>query len=49
MNAYRDLPEEVLRMLALRELAGKLPQIGQLTVTPDLLTGLLSRLGTPSE
>lgn len=45
MAAYRDLPDAVLQMLALRELAGKLPQIGQLTVTPDILTGLLSRFG----
>jgi regulator of protease activity HflC (stomatin/prohibitin superfamily) len=45
MAAYRDLPDAVLQMLALRELAGKLPQIGQLTVTPDILTGLLTRFG----
>ncbi len=45
MAAYSDLSEAVLQMLTLRELAGKLPQIGQLTVTPDVLTGLLTRLG----
>jgi regulator of protease activity HflC (stomatin/prohibitin superfamily) len=45
LAAYRDLPEAVLQMLALRELAGKLPQIGQLTVTPDILTGLIARFG----
>ena len=32
----------VLQALALREFAGQLPEIGQLTVTPDVLTGLLS-------
>jgi regulator of protease activity HflC (stomatin/prohibitin superfamily) len=45
MAAYRDVPEAVLTMLALRELAGNLPSIGQLTVTPDLLSGLLARFG----
>lgn len=44
MGAYRDLPDAVLQMLALRELAGRLPQIGQLTVTPDVVTGLLAKL-----
>lgn len=33
-----------LLALALRELGGQLPQIGQLTVTPDLLTNLVGRL-----
>jgi len=45
LAAYRDLPPAVLHALALRELAGQLPEIGQLTVTPDVLTGLLNRLG----
>ena len=31
----------MLRALTVRELAGQLPQIGQLTVTPDLLADLL--------
>jgi len=44
MTAYRDLPPAVLQALALREVAGQLPEIGQLTVTPDVLTGLLGRL-----
>ncbi|RRR98182.1 SPFH domain-containing protein [Glycomyces terrestris] len=43
MAAYRDLPTEVLQALAIRELAGQLPQINQLTITPDLLSGALSR------
>ncbi|WP_432841224.1 SPFH domain-containing protein [Dactylosporangium sp. CA-092794] len=45
LAAYRDLPPAVLQALALRELAGQLPEIGQLTVTPDVVTGLLNRLG----
>ncbi len=44
LAAYRDLDPQVLHGLALRELAGNLPEIGQLTVTPDLLTDLLGRL-----
>jgi regulator of protease activity HflC (stomatin/prohibitin superfamily) len=44
MAAYRDLPPTVLQALALRELAGQLPEIGQLTVTPDLLTNALARV-----
>jgi regulator of protease activity HflC (stomatin/prohibitin superfamily) len=46
LAAYREMPPAVLQALALRELAGQLPEIGQLTVTPDVVTGLLSRLGT---
>ncbi|HKS99476.1 MAG TPA: SPFH domain-containing protein [Rugosimonospora sp.] len=44
LAAYRDLPPDVLRTLALRELAAHVPDIGQLTVTPDILTALASRL-----
>ena len=44
LAAYRDLPVEVLQALALKEFAGQLPEIGQLTVTPDVVTGLLSKL-----
>ena len=45
LAAYRDLPPAVLHGLALRELAGQLPEIGQLTLTPDVLTNLVTRLG----
>jgi len=40
----------VLQALALKEFAGQLPEIGQLTVTPDVITGLVSKLtnGGPS-
>ncbi|GAA4677273.1 SPFH domain-containing protein [Phytohabitans rumicis] len=44
LAAYRDLPPAVLQSLALREVAGQLPEIGQLTVTPDVVTSLLGRL-----
>jgi regulator of protease activity HflC (stomatin/prohibitin superfamily) len=45
LAAYRDLPPEILRALALKELARNLPEIGSVTVTPDVVTGLLARLG----
>jgi len=48
LAAYRDLPPAVLHGLALRELAGQLPDIGQLTLTPDVLTNLVTRLGASS-
>jgi hypothetical protein len=44
LAAYRDLPSSVLQGLALRELAGHLPEIGQLTVSPDVVTDLLARI-----
>ncbi|BBH68676.1 hypothetical protein ACTI_53610 [Actinoplanes sp. OR16] len=45
LAAYRDLPPAVLQALALKELAGNVPAIGELTVTPDLLSKLAGRLG----
>jgi regulator of protease activity HflC (stomatin/prohibitin superfamily) len=46
LAAYRDLPPVVLQALVLRDLATNLPEIGQLTVTPDMVTGLLTRLNS---
>jgi regulator of protease activity HflC (stomatin/prohibitin superfamily) len=46
MAAYRDLPSQILFGLALRELAGNLPQIDSLVLTPDLLTKALAGLGS---
>jgi len=46
LAAYRDVPAEVLQALTLKEFAGQLPEIGQLTVTPDLVTALLQSLTT---
>ncbi|MFI5606550.1 SPFH domain-containing protein [Amycolatopsis sp. NPDC051903] len=48
LAAYRDLPEPVLQALALKELAGNLPKIDNLVLTPDLLAPLLTRLGIGS-
>jgi regulator of protease activity HflC (stomatin/prohibitin superfamily) len=45
LAAYRDVGEATLLGLAARELAGNLPSIGTLTVSPDLLTPILARLG----
>jgi regulator of protease activity HflC (stomatin/prohibitin superfamily) len=45
LAAYRDLEPAVLQALALKELAGHVPAIGELTVTPDLLSKLVGRLG----
>ena len=44
LAAYRDVDAATLVGLALRELAGNLPQVGTLAVTPDLLTPVLARL-----
>lgn len=39
------MPGDVLMALALRELAGQLGNVDHLTVTPDMLTPLLAKLG----
>ena len=46
LAAYRDLPPALLQSLALKELAQHVPAIGELTVTPDLLSKLIGRLGS---
>lgn len=43
--AYRDVAPAALALLAAQELAGNVPEIGTLTLTPDLLTPILARLG----
>jgi regulator of protease activity HflC (stomatin/prohibitin superfamily) len=48
LAAFASVPPAVLYALAARELAAQLPEIGQLTVTPDLVTGLLNRLALPT-
>lgn len=45
LAAYADVEQGTLLALALQQLAGSLPTIGQVTVTPDLVTGLLAGLG----
>ncbi|MGY3320743.1 SPFH domain-containing protein [Arthrobacter sp. TE12232] len=44
MEVYRGMEQATLLALALRDAAGSLPNIGNLTITPDLLSGALSRL-----
>ena len=48
MTVYADVDRNVLLALALRDLAGQLPEIGTLNLTPDVLTGVLSRLTSGS-
>lgn len=43
LAAYRDLEQATLLALALQELARNLPNINNLTVTPDLLAPVLAR------
>jgi regulator of protease activity HflC (stomatin/prohibitin superfamily) len=44
LAAYRDLEQATLLGLAVRDLAANLPNITNLTVTPDLLAPVLARL-----
>lgn len=43
LAAYDEVSRDVLLALAVRELAQNLPRVDHLVVTPDLVTGLLSR------
>lgn len=45
LDAYREIDAATLVGLALKEVAMNLPQIGTLTLAPDLLTPILARLG----
>ncbi|MDQ0680091.1 hypothetical protein QFZ30_003473 [Arthrobacter pascens] len=44
MEVYQGMEQATLLALALREAAGSLPNIGNLTITPDLLSGALAGL-----
>lgn len=44
LDAYQQAGRDVMLALALRELAANLPNVDQLVLTPDLLTGFLGRL-----
>jgi regulator of protease activity HflC (stomatin/prohibitin superfamily) len=44
LAAYRDLEGATILGLAVKELAGHLPPIGTLNLTPDILTAFLGRL-----
>ena len=46
LAAYRDLEAATLLGLAVKELAGHLPAIGTLNLTPDILTGLVASLSS---
>jgi regulator of protease activity HflC (stomatin/prohibitin superfamily) len=41
LAAYQTLDRAVITLLAVRELAGQLPEIGSVTITPDTVTELL--------
>jgi regulator of protease activity HflC (stomatin/prohibitin superfamily) len=45
VRAYDQLPPATMLALAAQELAGQLPQIGTLVLSPDLLQPVLARLG----
>lgn len=44
MAVYADLPPSVLFAMAAQEFAGKLQNIDNLTVTPDMLSGVLAKV-----
>jgi regulator of protease activity HflC (stomatin/prohibitin superfamily) len=45
VRAYEQVPSATVLALALQELAGQLPQIGSVVLSPDLLAPVLARLG----
>jgi regulator of protease activity HflC (stomatin/prohibitin superfamily) len=49
LAAYPGVDPAVLTALALEKLAGNLPEIGQLTITPDLLSRVLTGLAAGRE
>jgi regulator of protease activity HflC (stomatin/prohibitin superfamily) len=46
VGAYRDVAENVLLALAVKELAANLPKIETLVLSPDLISKALAQLGT---
>jgi hypothetical protein len=44
LAAYRELDQATLLGLAVKELAGNLPAVDTLVLSPDMLTPLLTRL-----
>ncbi|MFE9428710.1 SPFH domain-containing protein [Kitasatospora sp. NPDC006697] len=48
LTAHQQAGPEVLQALALTRLAENLPKIDSITLTPDVLTDLLGRLGRPA-
>lgn len=45
LTALAEVDHELLLAMALRELAQHVPDIGSLTITPDVVTQVLARLG----
>jgi regulator of protease activity HflC (stomatin/prohibitin superfamily) len=48
VRAYEQLPPAIVLALAVQELAGQLPQIGSVVISPDLLMPVLAKLGGAS-
>ena len=48
LRAYREISEATLLGLALKELAGRLPNLETLVLSPDMITTALARLGIGS-
>ncbi len=44
LAAYENTTRDVLVALALKEVAANLPEVGQIVLTPDVVTGLIGRL-----
>jgi regulator of protease activity HflC (stomatin/prohibitin superfamily) len=44
LDAYKEIPQNTLFALAAKELAGNLPEIGSITITPDMIQPILQRL-----
>jgi len=49
LAAYAGVDTAILTALALQQFAANLPEIGQLTITPDLLSKVLSGIGATQE
>lgn len=48
-DAYAGADPQVMLARAAQSAAGNLPRVGQLTITPDVVTGLLAKLGAPAD
>ncbi|MFS8096355.1 SPFH domain-containing protein [Lentzea alba] len=44
LEAYKEIPQGTLLAMAAKELAGHLPEIGSITITPDMLAPVLRKL-----
>lgn len=49
LAAYRDVNPAIMLLLAVKELAGNLPEIGTVNLTPDLVTQALTRFATATQ